>query len=153
MGHTKKSRGGPGNPCLGQISAAPASSAITAAAVHRPRAASPCPGNPCLGRIYAVPASSAIPTAPSSVSAVHVEVVFHEALRLPPNSSRLLDAVYPGLLAAGAVHVELPLRLLLPELLRHASQLAVGMVQLHELPQLFQLQLPAASFFLLSLNS
>ncbi|TVU18732.1 hypothetical protein EJB05_34844, partial [Eragrostis curvula] len=92
------------------------------AGAHR-RQAKSCgdPGNPCLGRIYAVPASSAIPTAPSSVSAVHVEVVFHEALRLPPNSSRLLDAVYPGLLAAGAVHVELPLRLLLPELLRHAS--------------------------------
>ncbi|TVU25723.1 hypothetical protein EJB05_28228, partial [Eragrostis curvula] len=38
----KKSRGGPGNPCLGQISAAPASSAISAAAVHHPHAASPC---------------------------------------------------------------------------------------------------------------
>ncbi|TVU13528.1 hypothetical protein EJB05_40588, partial [Eragrostis curvula] len=61
------------------------------------------PRNPRLVWIYAVPASSAISAAPSSASAVLIEVIFHEALRPPPRAQgpRLLDvdAVCPGLLA------------------------------------------------------
>ncbi|TVU03852.1 hypothetical protein EJB05_50590, partial [Eragrostis curvula] len=95
--------GGPANQRLGRIFA---SSDILS--LRRPCAAppyrrasaarKPCgdPRNPRRGRIYAP-------------SAVLVEVVVHEALRPPLNSPRLpdIDAVFHGLRATTAIHVEL----------------------------------------------